>query len=284
MNLNLERRLWQKGFKRVVGLDEVGRGPLAGPVVAAAVSIIANCKLKVKNVRSSSSRRDSIIENLRIGVPKEYFIKGMDPEVEKIVKNAIKKYEKLGAKIEEISLPYTEYAIAIYYIIVPSEASANLARYDGIKFGYSVANQRIDTDSLLDVYLQSRKKGFGDEVKRRIMLGTYALSSGYYDAYYLRAQKVRTLIREDFKRAFQIVDFILTPIAPTPAFKIGEKVEDPLLMYLCDVFTAPVNLAGLPAISIPAGKIGKLPVGLQIIGKPFEENKILEIAKTYERI
>ena len=245
---------------------------------------IENCKLKVKNVRSSSSRRDSIIENLRIGVPKEYFIKGMDPEVEKIVKNAIKKYEKLGAKIEEISLPYTEYAIAIYYIIVPSEASANLARYDGIKFGYSVANQRIDTDSLLDVYLQSRKKGFGDEVKRRIMLGTYALSSGYYDAYYLRAQKVRTLIREDFKRAFQIVDFILTPIAPTPAFKIGEKAEDPLLMYLCDVFTAPVNLAGLPAISIPAGKIGKLPVGLQIIGKPFEENKILEIAKTYERI
>jgi aspartyl-tRNA(Asn)/glutamyl-tRNA(Gln) amidotransferase subunit A len=245
---------------------------------------IENCKLKKKSVRSSSSRRDSIIENLRIGVPKEYFIKGMDPEVEKIVKNAIKKYEELGAKIEEISLPYTEYAIAIYYIIVPSEASANLARYDGIKFGYSVAKQRINTDNLLDVYLQSRKKGFGDEVRRRIMLGTYALSSGYYDAYYLRAQKVRTLIREDFKRAFQIVDFILTPIAPTPAFKIGEKIEDPLLMYLCDVFTSPVNLAGLPAISIPAGKIGKLPVGLQIIGKPFQENKILEIAKTYERI
>ena len=221
------------------------------------------------------------IQNVRIGVPKEYFIKGIDKEVEKIIKTAIKKYEELGAKIEEISLPYTEYAIAIYYIIVPSEVSANLARYDGIKFGYSVANQRINTDSLLDVYLQSRKKGFGDEVRRRIMLGTYALSSGYYDAYYLRAQKVRTLIREDFKMAFEKVDFILTPVAPTPAFKLGEKIEDPLLMYLCDVFTSPVNLTGLPAISIPAGKIGKLPVGLQIIGKPFEENKILEIAKTY---
>jgi len=225
------------------------------------------------------------ISNLRIGVPKEYFIKGIDKEVEKIIKTAIKKYEELGAKIEEISLPHTEYTIATYYIIVPSEVSANLARYDGIKYGFSkVKSQKSEVKSLMDIYLESRGEGFGAEVRRRIMLGTYALSSGYYDTYYLRAQKVRTLIREDFKRAFEKVDFILTPVAPTPAFKIGEKIEDPLLMYLCDVFTSPVNLAGLPAISIPCGKIGKLPVGLQIIGKPFEENKILEIAKTYERI
>ena len=208
----------------------------------------------------------------------------MDPEVEKVIRGAIKKYEEMGAKIIEISLPHTEYALPCYYIIAPSEASANLARYDGIKYGYSqMSNVKCQISNLLDVYLKSREEGFGDEVRRRIMLGTYALSAGYYEAYYLRAQKVRTLIREDFKNAFQIVDFILTPVSPTPAFKLGEKIEDPLLMYLCDVFTAPVNLAGLPAISIPCGKTGNLPVGLQIIGKPFEEEKIMEVAKIYER-
>jgi len=237
------------------------------------------------NLKSEILNPKSEIRNLRIGVPKEYFIKGMDSEVEKIIKTAIKKYQELGAKIEEIFLPHTEYAIAIYYIIVPSEISANLARYDGIKYGLSkVKSQKSKVKSLLDVYLKSREEGLGDEVRRRIMLGTYALSAGYYDAYYLRAQKVRTLIREDFKKAFEKVDFILTPVTPTPAFKLGEKIEDPLLMYLCDVFTSPVNLAGLPAISIPCGKIGKLPVGLQIIGKPFEENNILKVAQIYENI
>ena len=217
------------------------------------------------------------IENLRIGIPKEYFIKGMDSEVEKIVKQAIKKIEEMGAKIEEISLPHTEYALPIYYIIMPSEASANLARYDGIRYGLSKSN-----GDLLSVYLKSRAEGFGDEVKRRIMLGTYALSAGYYDAYYLKAQKVRTLIRHDFDKAFNKVDAIFTPTSPFTAFKLGEKIKDPLSMYLSDIFTASVNLVGLPAVSVPIGFKGKLPVGLQIIGKSFEENKILEISKIYE--
>ena len=234
------------------------------------------------------------ITNLRIGVPKEYFVKGMDSEVEEVIRKAIKKFEDLGAKIEKISLPHTKYVIPTYYLISTSEASANLARYDGIKYGLSqpTADQPKDGEAknLLDVYLQSKEEGFGDEVKRRIMLGTYALSAGYYDAYYLRAQKIRTLIIEDFNTVFKKVDVILTPTAPTPAFKIGEKSVDPLSMYLCDIFTASVNLAGLPAISVPTGFVGKpaspsqggLPVGLQIIGKPFEENKILEISKVYE--
>lgn len=223
------------------------------------------------------------LQTIKIGVPKEYFVEGIDKEVEKIIKQAIKKIEEMGAKIEEISLPHTKYVIPTYYLINTSEASANLARYDGIKYGLSKAENK----NLLNVYLQSKKEGFGDEVKRRIMLGTYALSAGYYDAYYLKAQKVRTQIIEDFEKAFKKADIILSPTAPTPAFKIGEKITDPLSMYLCDIFTASVNLVGLPAISVPVGSIGKpaspsqggLPVGLQIIGKPFEENKILEIGK-----
>jgi aspartyl-tRNA(Asn)/glutamyl-tRNA(Gln) amidotransferase subunit A len=218
------------------------------------------------------------IKNLKIGVPKEYFIKGMDPKIEEIIKETIKKYEKFGAKIEEISLPQTEYALACYYIIAPSETSANLARYDGIKYGYS----KTENKNLLDVYLESREEGFGAEVRRRIMIGTYALSSGYYEAYYLRAQKVRTLIRNDFEKAFQKVDVIFTPVSPTPAFKLGEKISDPLAMYLSDIFTVSVNLAGLPALSLPCGKANNLPVGLQIIGRPFEEEKIFEIAKFLE--
>ena len=232
------------------------------------------------------------IKNLKIGVPKEYFIKGIDPEVEEVIKKAIKKYEEMGAKTEEISLPHTEYALPCYYIIAPSEASANLARYDGIKYGMSkVKSQKSKVKSLLDVYLKSREEGFGAEVRRRIMLGTYVLSAGYYEAYYLRAQKVRTLIRKDFEEAFKKVDAIFTPVTPTPAFKIGEKIDDPLKMYLSDIFTAPINLAGLPAISIPVGKVaphqnggGGLPVGLQIIGKHFEEEKIFEVAKIYGNI
>ena len=222
------------------------------------------------------------IENLRIGVPKEYFVEGIDVEVENLIKKAIKKYEEMGAKIEEISLPHTEYSLACYYILAPSEASANLARYDGIKYGYSrLTNLENQKSNLLEVYLESRGEGFGPEVRRRIMLGTFALSSGYYDAYYLKAQKVKALIKEDFEKAFEKVDFIFTPTCPTPAFAIGEKSQDPLKMYLSDIFTAPVNLAGLPAISIPAGKVKNLPVGLQIIGPAFQEGKIIEIAKKY---
>ena len=243
-------------FEIISGKDEMDSTSLA-------TQKIENYKLK--------------IENLGIGVPKEYFIEGIDPRVEKGIRVAIKKYEEMGAKIEEISLPHTEYALPCYYLIAPSEASANLARYDGIKYGYSK-----DKRALLDLYLESRGEGFGAEVRRRIILGTYALSAGYYEAYYLRALKVRTLIREDFNKAFEKVDAIFTPVSPTPAFKLGEKIDDPLKMYLSDIFTISVNLAGLPAISLPCGKVDGLPIGLQIIGKPFEEEKIMEIAKIYE--
>ena len=225
-----------------------------------------------------SSNHQLQIKGLRIGVPKEYFIRGTDPGVETIIKNSIKKAETLGAKIEEISLPHTGYALSCYYIIMPSEVSANLARYDGIKYGYS----KLKGQDLLDVYLESREEGFGEEARRRIMLGTYTLSAGYYEAYYLRAQKVRTLIKKDFEEAFKKVDLILTPVSPTPAFKIGEKIKDPLTMYLSDIFTIAVNLAGLPAISMPVGKVENLPVGLQIIAKPFEENKIFGLAQILE--
>ena len=236
--------------------------------------------VKVQKIRNWKLK----IRNLKIGVPKEYFIKGIDPDVERIIKTTIKKYEQMGAKIKEISLPHTEYALPVYYIIMPSEVSANLARYDGIKYGLSIVNNPTiqQSNNLLDVYLSSRGKGFGDEVRRRIILGTYALSSGYYEAYYLRAQKVRTLIKKDFDLAFKKVDVILTSVSPTTAFKLGEKTKDPLTMYLCDIFMAAANLAGLPALSLPVGKKGKLPVGLQIIGKWFEEDRIFEIAKIAE--
>jgi aspartyl-tRNA(Asn)/glutamyl-tRNA(Gln) amidotransferase subunit A len=218
---------------------------------------------------------DFQIKGLKIGMPKEYFIEGMDKNVEELVKQAIKKYEDMGAKIEEISLPYTKYAVSAYYIIVPSEISANMARYDGIKYGYS-SNQ--EDQKLIDVYLKSRAEGFGEEVKRRIILGTYVLSAGYYDAYYLRAQKVRTLIRNDFEKAFKKVDVILTTTTPTTAFKLGENISDPLTMYLCDIFTSPLDLAGIPAMNIPCGKIGNLPVGLQVIGPALQEKRIFKVA------
>ena len=223
------------------------------------------------------------LKDIKIGIPKEYFIKGIDPEVEKLIKAAIKKYEDLGAKIEEVSLPHTEYALPAYYIINPSEASANLARYDGIKYGYSVAKPQMNTDTLLDIYLKSRGQGFGEEVRRRIMLGIFALSAGYYEAYYLNAQRIRTLIKKDFEKVFEKMDCLLTPVSPFLPFKIGERIQDPLSMYLVDIYTISVNLVGLPALSIPCGKVGQLPVGLQIIGKPFEENKILDIAQIFEQ-
>jgi len=268
-------------------LDQIG--PLAKNVEDCRIvfdAIRGKDPLDSTSIESKISNFSAPISNLRIGVPKEYFIKGIDPEVEKIVRAAIKKYEEMGAEIVEISLPHTEYALACYYIIAPSEASANLARYDGIKYGYSESSRfKVQSSKLIDVYLQSRGKGFGSEVRRRIILGTYVLSAGYYEAYYLRAQKVRTLIKKDFERSFEKVDAIFTPVAPTPAFKLGEKTKDPLTMYLEDIFTVSVNLAGLPALSLPCGKTqAGLPVGLQIIGKLFEEEKIMDIAKEFEII
>lgn len=224
----------------------------------------------------------SNIKGIEIGVPKEYFVKGMDEEVEKSVKDAIRLLEKLGAKIEEVSLPHTEYAVAVYYLIATVEASSNLARYEGVKYGHRspITVHR----SLIKMYEETRGEGFGDEVKRRIMLGTYALSAGYYDAYYLKAQKVRTLVKEDIDKAFKKCDCLVTPTSPTPTFKIGEKIDDPLKMYLSDIFTISTNLAGIPGISIPCGFTKKgLPVGLQILAKPFAEETILKVAYTYEQ-
>jgi len=220
------------------------------------------------------------IKGLRIGIPKEYFVAGMQAEVEKALQAAISKLEELGAKVEwEVSLPHTPHALAVYYIIAPSEASANLARYDGVKYGFSYQK----TDNMWEALEKTRQFGFGDEVKRRIMLGTYALSAGYYDAYYLKAQKVRTLIRREFDQAFEKYDALVTPTSPTVPFRIGEKTDDPLQMYLSDVCTLPINIAGLPAISIPAGFADGLPIGMQLIGKPFGEETILKIAYAYEQ-
>ena len=227
------------------------------------------------------------LQDLKIGVPKEYFVEGIDPSIEKLTREAIKKFEDMGAKIEDISLPHTEYALAVYYIIMTAEVSSNLARYDGIKYGMSKAKmgetREKEANDLMEVYLKTREEGFGQEVKRRIMLGTYVLSAGYYDAYYLKAQKVRTLIRNDFNKAFKKVDVIIAPVSPTLPFRIGEKISAPLTMYLSDIFTVPVNLAGLPGISIPLGKVSNLPVGLQIIGKPFQENIIFQAGKMFEK-
>ncbi len=220
------------------------------------------------------------LNGLRIGIPREYFVEGMQAEVEIAIRAAINKLEELGARVEwEVSLPSTPYALAAYYVIAPSEASANLARYDGVKYGFSYQ----DTDSMWEALEKTRQHGFGAEVKRRIMLGTYALSAGYYDAYYLKAQKVRTLIRQEFDQAFEKFDALVTPTSPTVPFKIGEKVDNPLQMYLSDVCTLPINIAGVPAISIPAGFADGLPIGMQIIGKPFSEETILKIAHAYQQ-
>ena len=224
------------------------------------------------------ARSADSIKGLRVGLPKEYFIDGMDPAVEKAVREAVKTLESLGATVREVSLPHTDAGLAVYYVLAPSEASANLARFDGVRYGHRSAKAA----NLLEQYELSRDEGFGPEVKRRIMLGTYALSSGYYDAYYLKAQKVRTLIKNDFDQAFQQVDVIVTPTAPTPAFKAGEKSDDPLQMYLSDVFTISCNLAGIPGLSLPCGFSGGLPIGLQLLGRPFEEERVLAAARAYE--
>jgi aspartyl-tRNA(Asn)/glutamyl-tRNA(Gln) amidotransferase subunit A len=219
------------------------------------------------------------VKGMKIGIPKEYFIEGIDGEVEAAVRSGIKQLESLGAVPVEISLPHTKYAVATYYILATSEASSNLARYDGVRYG-----MRVDGDDLIDMYMRTREEGFGAEVKRRIILGTYSLSSGYYDAYYKKAQQARTLIKQDFEKAFEEVDAIVTPTTPTPAFKVGEKMEDPLQMYLNDIFTISLNLAGVPGISVPCGfTSSNLPIGLQIIGKHFDEETILKTAYAYEK-
>ena len=221
------------------------------------------------------------IKKLTVGIPDEYFIPGLDKEVGESVEAAINDIKSLGLKVKRVSLPHTKYALSVYYIIMPAEVSTNLARFDGIRYG-----TREKAKNLIDLYYENKGVGFGPETKRRVILGTFVLSAGYYDAYYAKAQKVRRLIKEDFEKVFSSgVDMILTPVAPTPAFKIGEKVDDPLQMYLSDIFTIPVNLAGLPGVSIPVkGREGKLPIGFQLIGRPWREADILGFGQFYERL
>ncbi len=266
-------------------LDQVG--PLTRDVADCAVMLEALAGYDPKDstsvdtpVPDYSAALTQCVKGLKIGLPKEYFIDGLDPDVQKTMEAAIETYRRLGAEFVDISLPHTDYAVATYYLIATAEASSNLARYEGVRFGH-----RSDkAEGLIDMMTKSRSEGFGAEVKRRIMLGTYALSSGYYDAYYVKAQKVRTLIMNDFTKAFADVDVMLTPVAPTPAFKIGEKINDPLQMYLSDIFTIPVNLAGTCAMSLPAGfSASGLPIGLQLIGKPFGEETILRAGYAFEQ-
>jgi aspartyl-tRNA(Asn)/glutamyl-tRNA(Gln) amidotransferase subunit A len=290
------------GFCSVVGLKPTyGRVSRYG-LVAFASSLdqigpltqdVTDCAL-LMNIISGHDVRDSTsvpepvpdytlslktdLKGLRLGVPKEYYVKGMQPGVAAVMKNAIKKLEELGAKLYEVSLPHTPYSLAVYYIIAPSEASANLARYDGVKYGYSYKGK-----TMWESMEKTRENGFGPEVKRRIMLGTYALSAGYYDAWYVKAQKVRTLIRREFDVVFEKYDALVTPTSPTVPFKIGEKTDDPLAMYLSDVCTLPINIAGVPGISIPAGFVEGLPVGMQIIGRHFSEETLLRVAYAYEQ-
>jgi aspartyl-tRNA(Asn)/glutamyl-tRNA(Gln) amidotransferase subunit A len=290
------------GFCSVVGMKPTyGRVSRYG-LVAFASSLdqigpltrdVTDCAL-LMNVIADYDKRDSTsvpepvpdytkslkpdLKGMKLGIPKEYYVEGMQEGVADAMKIAIKKLEELGAKLEEMSLPHTPYALAVYYIIAPSEASANLARYDGVKFGYSYKG-----DTMWESMEKTRGNGFGEEVKRRIMLGTYALSAGYYDAWYLKAQKVRTLIRREFDKVFEKYDALVTPTSPTVPFKIGERTDDPLTMYLSDICTLPANIAGVPGISIQAGFVDGLPVGMQILGKNFGEETILHVAYAYEQ-
>jgi len=267
-------------------LDQIG--PITKDVTDAAImlNVIAahdpldstSANLPVPDYTKALKKRD--LKKLKVGVPQEFFSEGLDPEVEQAVRAAIEELKNLGGEVKEISLPTTDYAVAIYYLIATAEASSNLARFDGVKYGLRTKQAK----DLLDMYMKTRQEGFGPEVKRRIMLGTYALSAGYYDAYYGKAQAARTMTKRDFDEAFRTVDLIVTPVTPTPAFKLGEKSEDPLQMYLSDIFTISVNLAGVPAIAVPCGfsKAG-LPIGMQIIGRPFEEETVLRAAHAYEQ-
>lgn len=269
-------------------LDQIG--PLSRTVEDAALILNAisghdpaDCTSMEQHVPDFTSSLRGGVKGLRLGVPKEYFIPGMDPAVQRAVRAAIDHLAREGAEILEISLPHTEYAIASYYIIAPAEASSNLARFDGVRYGH----RSPEKSDVIECYSRTRQEGFGREVKRRILLGTYVLSSGYYDAYYLRAQKVRTLMRRDFERAFRECDAIVTPTAPSPAFRLGEKLDDPISMYLGDVFTIAVNMAGICGVSVPCGFSedgpSRLPIGLQVIGKPFDEATILRVAHHYEQ-
>ena len=266
-------------------LDQIG--PITKDVMDAALMLNV---LAGHDARDSTSADKSVpdftrvfkkkdVKKLKIGVPVEFFAEGLDEEVYDAVGEALAVLEDLGGTMEEVSLPHTGVAVATYYIVATAEASSNLARYDGVKYGFRAK----ESSGLLEMYRATRQEGFGPEVKRRIMLGTYALSSGYYDAYYAKAQAVRTLIREDFDRVFQDVDLLVTPVMPTPAFQLGEKIEDPLQMYLSDLYTISASLAGIPAISLPCGFSRKgLPIGMQILGRPFEEDVVLRAARAYE--
>lgn len=266
-------------------LDQIG--PMTRSVSDAARVLTA---ISGKDERDSTSVPEAVpdyaagltgnIRGLKLGVAREFMLGGLDPEINQAVQNAIKKYQELGAEVVEVSLPHSEYAVATYYIIATAEASANLARFDGVRYG-----ARVDGKDPIEMYARTRGAGFGPEVKRRIILGTYVLSSGYYDAFYLRAQKVRTMIRQDFLTAFEKVDAIISPTTPTPAFKVGEKSEDPLQMYLSDIFTISCNLAGICGLSMPCGfsTNPKLPIGLQLLGKPFGETTLLNLAHAYEQ-
>lgn len=265
-------------------LDQLG--PITKDVTDAAIMLHA---MSGHDPKDSTSKHVAVpdyvngltadVAGMTIGIPKEYFVKGLDPDIQQAVEHAIATLEQLGATCREVALPHTEYGVSAYYVIAPSEASSNLARYDGVKYGYRTAEYA----DLLDMYTKTRAEAFGDEVQRRIMIGTYALSSGYYDAYYLKAQKVRTLLRRDFEQAFEQVDVIAGPVTPTPPFKIGENVNDPLAMYLGDVFTVTINLAGVTGMSVPCGftRTG-LPIGLQLIGGHFQEEKILRAAYAFQ--
>ena len=256
---------------------------------------VADCAL-VMNVISGYDAKDSTsvqqdvpdfrraltegLQGLKVGIPKEYFIKGLDPEVEKAVQQSINVLREAGAETVEVSLPHTDYCVAVYYLVAPAEASSNLARYDGVRYGFRDKN----SDTLMEMYKNSRSQGFGDEVKRRIIIGTYALSSGYYDAYYKKASQVRTQITADFKKVFETCDVLASPVTPTPAWKLGEKIDDPLSMYLSDILTISANLAGIPGISVPCGFSGAgLPIGLQVQGAHFQEEKLLKVAHNLEK-
>jgi len=267
-------------------LDQIG--PLAKTIRDSAILLEAICghdKMDSSSIEmdvpafSKNLPSDTSLAGMKLGLPKEYFVEGMDPEVEKAVRDAVEHCKGLGAEIVDVSLPHSKYAIAVYYIVATAEASANLARFDGIRYGL-----RIDGKDPLELYGKTRAAGFGAEVKRRVILGTYVLSSGYYDAYYKRAQKVRTLIRNDFTEAFKLCDAILAPVTPTPAYKLGEKTDDPLKMYLDDILTTSVNLAGNCALSLPCGfSSNGLPIGLQVIGDSFDEETILKVGHAYEQ-
>jgi len=268
-------------------LDQIG--PITKDVVDAGIMLNAlagqdsmdstSADVPVPDFTRAFKKKD--VKKLKLGVPKEFFAEGLDPEVEEAVRQAIEEFDQLGGEIKDVSLPHTGVAVATYYIVATAEASSNLARYDGVKFGH----RSKESQDLLEMYRTTRQEGFGPEVKRRIMLGTYALSSGYYDAYYAKAQAVRALIKQDFDQVFEEVDLLVSPVTPTPAFQMGEKIEDPLQMYLSDLYTISASLAGIPAISIPCGfSQNKLPIGLQIMGRPFEEETVLRAARAYELV